>query len=91
MSKITGLDKFKAVDDLEVTEVPDGHLIYDQDNDKVHYLNPTAAIIYMICDGTRTVDDIRSIICEAYSIEDVPEIEEFFTSLTEAELVCLVE
>lgn len=91
MNKITGLERFKAVDDLEVTEVPDGHLVYDQANDKIHYLNPTAAIIYLVCDGTRTVDEIRDILCEAYSINEVPEIEEFFTSLIEAGLVCRIE
>ena len=43
---------------LEVHEVPDGYIVYQQERDRVHYLNKTAAIIFEFCDGKHESDDI---------------------------------
>ena len=37
---------------------PDGYLAYDVDNNRLHRLNPTAALIVELCDGTRTSEQI---------------------------------
>lgn len=88
MSSITGATKFATTGDLEVTEVPDGFVIYDEPNEKVHYLNPTAAVIYTLCDGKMPVSDIRSLIREAYDLEGETDLDEFFTDLEKAGLIC---
>lgn len=91
MSELQGDWRYKATDDLEVTQVPDGYVIYDEAKEKVHYLNPTAAVIYSVCDGQRTVDDIRVFIQDAYDIAEAPDLGEFFASLEGAGLVCRIE
>ena len=91
---MTGVDaatKFATTGDLETTEVPDGFVIYDEPNEKVHYLNPTAAVIYTLCDGKRSVSDMQAFIREAYGLDDDVVLDGFFTDLEKAGLVCRVE
>ena len=91
MAGIEGTTRFVTIADLETTEVHDGFVIYDEVNEKVHYLNPTAAVVYSLCDGEKPVSDMQAFIREAYELdEDVP-LDKFFTDLEEAGLVCRVE
>ncbi|MGH9028848.1 MAG: hypothetical protein ACRDV4_04455, partial [Acidimicrobiales bacterium] len=41
----------RARGDLDVNEVPDGLVIYDEKTDRVHYLNLTAALVFCLCTG----------------------------------------
>jgi hypothetical protein len=88
MTGLSGEERFRTTGDLEVTEVPDGYVIYDEQHELVHYLNPTAAVIYTVCDGTRTVADIQALLRDAYDLDAPVELDEVFTSLEEAGLVC---
>jgi hypothetical protein len=85
---LSGDERFRATDGVEFTQVPDGAVIYDEAGKQVHYLNPTATIIYLVCDGSRTVNDIQELVREAYEFEDAPDLDEFFASLEQARLVC---
>ena len=42
-----------------LTPVDDGYLAFHPDNERLHRLNPGAALAIEMCDGTRDVDDIR--------------------------------
>jgi hypothetical protein len=55
-------------DGLEVNEVPDGYVIYQTAQDRVHYLNNTAAIIFEFCDGKRNADDIVSRVTQLFDL-----------------------
>ena len=66
MAEISREDCFVTVDGMEINEVPDGYVIYDKVSDHVHYLNPTAAIIYQMSDGNRTVGDITEFMKSAF-------------------------
>jgi len=79
---------FAPVQGFEVTEVPDGFVIYDESNEKVHYLNPTAAVIYTICDGKEKVSDIKQFVRDAYELDEDIELSCFFDDLEKAGLVC---
>ncbi len=79
---------YKSRNDYEITEVPDGFVIYDEPNGKVHYLNPTAAVIYSICDVARSVDEIQLFIQSAYDLEEEVEISGFLDDLEKAGLIC---
>jgi hypothetical protein len=57
---------------LEQNEVPDGYVLYDAANDRVHYLNPTAAVIYELCDGNRDLAAITAFVQEAYGLAEPP-------------------
>lgn len=91
MGGIDGATKFSTTGDLEITEVPDGFVIYDEPNEKVHYLNPVAAVIYCLCDGKRPVSDVQAFVREAYELSEDIALDEFFTDLEKAGLVCRAE
>ncbi len=91
MVGIDATTKFRTTGDLETTEVPDGFVIYDEPAEKVHYLNPTAAVIYTLCDGKKTVGDLQSFVREAYDLNEDIELDDFFTELEKAGLVCRAE
>ena len=82
---------YRVTDGLEVTGVPDGYVLYDEGRERVHYLNPTAALVYELCDGSRSVADIRSFMRDAYDLDEAPLLGEFFDSLVSSGLVCQVE
>ena len=60
----------KQVDGLDVNEVQDGYVVYQPEQDRVHYLNTTAAVIFEYCDGLQTAEDIVRQVAVAF---DVPE------------------
>ena len=61
--------------DLEISKMPDGCVIYRPSSDRVVFLNMTAAVILDLCDGNLTLGDIRSILHDAYDLEDFPQAE----------------
>jgi hypothetical protein len=60
---------------LDVNETDDGLVIYQESTDRVHHLNPTAAVVFELCDGTRSADDIARLVAETFGLGDVPEVE----------------
>jgi Coenzyme PQQ synthesis protein D (PqqD) len=56
-------------ENLEVNEVPDGYVIYEGDQDRVHYLNKTAAVVFELCDGEHDIDDIVLRVAELFNLE----------------------
>lgn len=57
---------------LEVNEAEDGLVVYDPVHDMVHHLNPSASVIFDLCDGTRDVDAIAQVLAEAYELAAPP-------------------
>jgi len=53
---------------LEVHDVPDGYIVYQTENDRVHYLNNTAAVIFEFCDGNHGPEDIVSRVAKAFDL-----------------------
>jgi len=91
MSDIPGTARFRTTGNLEVTQVPDGFVIYDEPAEKVHYLNPTAAVLYSLCDGKMQVGEMQSFIKEAYDLNEEVSLDTFFEDLEKAGLVCRAE
>lgn len=69
----TSSDRFEKAADLEVSQVPDGYVVYQTERDHVHYLNNVAAVIFELCEAENTVDDIGAILRSAYELDSVPE------------------
>jgi coenzyme PQQ synthesis protein D (PqqD) len=88
MSGFSGSERFGAVNGLEVTRVPDGFVIYDEPRNMVHYLNSTAAVVYAVCDGKKTVAEISEFLRDVYEIDEVPKLEELFANFERSGLVC---
>jgi hypothetical protein len=63
---------FVACVGLEVTHAPDGYVIYDVTAEKVHYLNPTAGIVYELCDGATSARAIGDFLKTAYELDTPP-------------------
>lgn len=53
---------------LEIDEADDGLVIFDPREDMVHHLNPTAAVIFDLCDGTRDLEQIAALLAEVYEL-----------------------
>src|SRR6266540_1591875 len=47
--------KPKARGELGIVEVGDELVVYDPATDLVHHLNPSAALVFGLCDGTATM------------------------------------
>jgi len=65
----------KAADGLERNEVEDGLIVYQESTDRVHHLNPTAAVILELCDGSRSTEEIAAAVGETFGLPDPPEQE----------------
>jgi hypothetical protein len=53
---------------LEVTHMPDGWVIYQEKTDRVHFLNPTAALVFELCNGRHTSKEMATILHDAYQL-----------------------
>jgi hypothetical protein len=72
----------EAIADLEVNEVPDGLVIYDVRTDQVHYLNPSAAAVFVLCTGARDTAAIADGLQSVFQLPDPP-VAEVTTCLAE--------
>lgn len=79
---------YKPVNGFEVTEVPDGFVIYDDNKGKVHYLNPVAAVVYTVCDGSKTVAELGALVRDLYDLDEELVLDDFLLDLEKAGLVC---
>ena len=73
--EITGGDRFEQASDLEVTRVPDGAMIYQKDRERVHYLNPTALIVFELCGMGKSMDEILTFVSDSFSLPERPRVE----------------
>ena len=62
----------KHIEGLDIEQTEDGYVIYEPDKDRVHYLNPTAALILELCNGTNSTSAITELVQEAYSLPEAP-------------------
>jgi hypothetical protein len=65
----------KRSEGVEVNELPDGYIIYQQASDRVHYLNRTAVLVFEMCDGQVTADAIADLLQNAYDLAAPPTAE----------------
>jgi Coenzyme PQQ synthesis protein D (PqqD) len=57
---------------IDVHEVEDGFVVFDASTDRVHYLNPTATVVFSLCDGTRTPGEIAALVQSAWELGAPP-------------------
>ena len=62
----------KKIEGLDLDETDEGYVIYEPGKDRVHYLNPTAALILEFCDGTNTAAGIVALVQQAYGLDESP-------------------
>lgn len=73
----------------ELTPVTDGYMIYKSATEKVHYLNPTASILYELCGAGYSVERMGGFLKQAYALDTDPfdMVHEGLVSLVAEDLV----
>lgn len=61
--------------DLELSAVTDGFVVSRPGNDRIHFLNPTAAFILESCDGTIQGREFPDLVAGAFGLETPPTAE----------------
>jgi PqqD family protein of HPr-rel-A system len=80
----------KAADVLEL-DMGDGIILYNHDSNLVHHLNPSAAILWQLCDGDGSVEQLALEVAEEYGL-DHPQVErEIVELIAELDALGLVE
>lgn len=57
---------------LELNEVEDGLIVYQESTERVHHLNSTAAIVFQLCDGSRDATEIALDVAELFGLDRPP-------------------
>lgn len=65
----------KRAEGLEIIPADEGYVIYEEQNDRVHYLNPVAALIYELCDGVNSTESIMEMVQQSFGLPDPPAAE----------------
>lgn len=89
MTEITPDTKFHAVDGVELNRVPDGAMVYQNDRERVHFLNPTALVVYELCGLSKTASEIEIFLADAFGLGASPTeaVRECLASLLDEGLV----
>ncbi len=69
--------------DLEVTEVIDGFVVHRRDQERIHYLNPTAAFVLESCNGGLRAGELPALVAAVFQLEHPPlaDVESCVTAL----------
>lgn len=62
----------KAVEGVETHQTEDGYILYQADGERVHHLNPTAAILLALCTGTNRVSELPGLLRSAFNLASPP-------------------
>lgn len=57
-------------DDLVVVELDGEAVVFDERTCDLHYLNPTATVVFGLCDGTGSVEELASDIAAAFGADE---------------------
>jgi PqqD family protein of HPr-rel-A system len=77
--------------DVLELDLEDGLILYNRDSSLVHHLNPTARIVWYLCDGTADVGRLAAEIAEEYGLEADPIRTQVAALVAELDAVGLVE
>jgi PqqD family protein of HPr-rel-A system len=76
--------------DLTVVELDGEAVVYDERNGDMHHLNPTATLVFGLCDGTATGRELAHDIAAAYGQpvdEVVQQVQALLRQFRKAKLV----
>ena len=79
-----------ARQDLTVVELDGEAVIYDERTGELHHLNPTATIVFDLCDGTQTIPQMAADIAAAFGMplaEVEPQVRTVVADLRSAALL----
>lgn len=62
----------RRVESVELVEQDDGLVAFLPDRARVHFLNPTGALVLELCDGVRTDEEIVALVQELFALPAPP-------------------
>jgi Coenzyme PQQ synthesis protein D (PqqD) len=65
-------DRYCKIGGFDQDEVVDGYIVYNKAKDRVHFLNPTAAIVLELCTGVLTALEIAEAVERTFSLPQTP-------------------
>jgi len=68
--------KFQQTPGLIRQDMGDELLLYDSERETIHTLNPTARLIWELCDGTHTIEDMEQAIRAHFAVSDGHDVSE---------------
>jgi PqqD family protein of HPr-rel-A system len=80
----------KSADVLEL-DMGDGLILYNHDSSLVHHLNPSAALVWQLCDGEATVGQLATEIAEEYSLRSDEVVGQISAVIAEFDALDLVQ
>jgi PqqD family protein of HPr-rel-A system len=80
----------KAADVLEL-DMEDGFILFNNDSSLVHHLNPSAAIIWQLCDGSATISELAADISAEFHIEEGETVKQLVGVIAELDALGLVK
>jgi hypothetical protein len=80
----------KCAEVLEL-DMGDGLILYNHDWSLVHHLNPSAAIVWQLCDGKASVSQLATEIAEEYGLKSPEVLEQVSAVIAEFDALDLVE
>jgi PqqD family protein of HPr-rel-A system len=80
----------KSADVLEL-DMGDGLILYNHDSSLVHHLNPSAALVWQLCDGEATVGRLATEIAEEYGLRSNEVVEQVSAVIAEFDALDLVQ
>ena len=72
MTAATGPGTVAQAEGLDVHETDDGLVVYQADTDRVHYLNPTAAALFVLAAEPVTATDLASGLAQLWELDEPP-------------------
>lgn len=86
----TGYAPRKRAEVLDI-DMGDGVILYDDDTSLVHHLNPSATLIWQLCDGTGTVGELARDIAAEYGLDEATIESQVAAVIAEFDALELVE
>jgi len=57
----------RHIDGVKLEAADEGYILHQADLDLVHYLNPPAVLVWELCDGRRSGEEIAELVTRAYA------------------------
>jgi PqqD family protein of HPr-rel-A system len=73
----------------DIHEAADGFVVYQAENGQVHFFNNTALVIFELCDGEHSTQDIAAYVRDAFELAETPlqEVEDTVSQFVDKGLV----
>ena len=72
-------------------DMGDGVVLYDDASSLVHHLSPSASIVWQLCQGEASVDELAADIADAYGLKSSEVEEQLTATIAEFDATGLVE